>query len=151
MKTLWTTMLLCAALCVLIVPTGVKAESDDKFPNLVRNWVDNQYKVYLYTGHKLAKVEFRIKEQDGPHFRGVNVWNHVDSDKPLTTKDGKLITHDAEPFVGTVGFDGKSITIVEQGDMGIMHGELVGKDTMRLIYGEPGSNAMVFRLELKRK
>jgi hypothetical protein len=75
----------------------------------------------------------------------------VDNGKPLTTKNGKLITGDTEPFVGVIGFDGKSITIAEQDDTGVLHGKLVGKDTMLLIYEEPGANAMVFRLELKRK
>lgn len=151
MKTLSITILFWALVGVLILPAGVNAESNDKLPNLVGTWVDNQYKVYLHTGHKIAKVEFRITEQDGPHFRGVNVWSHIDSGKPMTTKKGKLITHDEEPFIGIIGFDGKTITIVEQDDMGTMHGELIGNDTIRLVYGEPGSNAMVFRLELKRK
>jgi hypothetical protein len=151
MRVSYRLMLASVMLFILVVPSTVKAESPQEFPNMVGNWVDNEYKVYLYTGFKMAQVEFRIKEQDGPHFRGVHVWKHVDNGKPLTTKNGKLITGDTEPFVGVIGFDGKSITIAEQDDTGVLHGKLVGKDTMLLIYEEPGANAMVFRLELKRK
>ncbi len=68
----------------------------------------------------------------------------------MTTKKGKIITEDEEPFIGVVGFENKSITIVEHDDMGTITGQLIDRDTMQLIYGEPGSNAMVFRLELKR-
>jgi hypothetical protein len=149
-RTLFTTMVLCAAFSVLIAPTVRGAESSPEIPNLVGSWV-GEYKVYLHTGQKMASAELRITEQDGPHFRGVNAWKDAAGGKPMTTKKGKLITQDSEPFVGIIGFDGKSITIVEQDDMGTLHGELEGKDTMRLIYGEPGSNAMVFRMVLKRK
>ncbi len=150
MRTSYRFMLVGFILFVLVFPLGLQAKTPQKFTNLVGNWVDNDYKVYLYTGQKKGQIEFRIKEQDGPHFRGVHIWKHVDKGKPLTTKKGKFITGDREPFVGVIGFDGESITIAEQDDTGVLHGKLVGKDTMLLIYEEPGSNAMVFRLELKR-
>jgi hypothetical protein len=151
MATLNRFMMACAVLCILVVPSNLKAESHQKFPNMVGNWVDNEYKVYLYTGSKIGQIVFHIKEQDGPYFRGVHVWKHIDKGKPMTTKKGKLITGDTEPFVGIIGFDGKSITIAEQDDTGVLHGKLIGKDTMELIYEEPGSNAMVIRYVLKKK
>jgi len=151
MGTLYRFMLASLMLFILVTPSSLKAESSQEFPNMVGNWGDDEYKVYLYTGSKIGQIEFQIKEQDGPHFRGVHVWKHVDSGKPLTTKNGNLITGDTEPFVGVIGFDGKSITIAEQDDTGVLHGMLTGDDTMQLIYEEPGPNAMVFRLELKRK
>jgi len=151
MGSLYRFMLASVMLFILVVPSSLKAGSQLKFVNMVGNWVDNEYKVYLHTGHKIGRIEFHIKEQDGPHFRGFHVWEHIDKGKPLTTKNGKFITGDKEPFVGIIGFDGKSITIAEQDDTGVLHGELVGENTMLLIYEEPGSNAMVFRLELKRK
>ena len=151
METFYRLLLFSVALFTLVVPSSLKAGSPRQLPNLVGSWVDNEYKVYLHTGHKIGRIEFQIKEQDGPHFRGVHIWEHVDSNKPLTTKNGKFITGDKEPFVGIIGFDGQSITIAEQDDGGVLHGKLVGKDTIQLIYEESGSNAMVFRLELKRK
>ncbi len=69
----------------------------------------------------------------------------------MTMKKGQLITEDKEPFIGVIGFDGKSITIVERDDMGTITGQLTDRDTMQLIYGESGSNAIVFRMELKRQ
>jgi hypothetical protein len=135
----------------LVVPAGLKAKSDQEFPNTVGTWVDNHYKATFYTGSKIGRNEFRIKEQDGPYFRGVHQWKQTDGGKPLTTKKGKLITEDTEPFVGVIGFDGESISMAEQDDTGLLHGKLVAKDTMLLIYEEPGSNALVMRLELKRK
>lgn len=135
---------------LLTTPIGLLAKSKQEYPDLNGNWV-GEYKVYLRHGHKMAVAEFRIDQQDGPHFRGINAWRHVDSGKPMTMKKGQLITEDEEPFIGVIGFDGKSITIVEHDDMGTITGQLVDRDTMQLIYGEPGSNAMIFRLELKRQ
>jgi hypothetical protein len=151
MGILFRYLLGCAVLCILAAPSSLKAASHQKFPNMVGDWTDNEYKVYLYTGTKIGQIVFHIKEQEGPYFRGEHVWKHIDKGKPLTTKNGKYITHDTEPFVGVIGFDGKSITIAEQDDGGLLHGELTGKNTMHLIYEEPGSNAMVILYELKRK
>jgi hypothetical protein len=150
MRSLCRIIVICSALCILIVPTGLKAESSGESPNLIGKWV-GEYKAYFYAGSRITQVELRINQQDGPYFKGVNAWKHVDHGKPLTAKKGKPLTEDAEPVVGIIGFDGKSITIVEQDDLGTLHAELVGKDTMRLIYGEPGSHAAVFRVVLKRK
>lgn len=150
MKTLRVILLVIAMIGFLSTPVGLLAQSKQEVPDLKGNWV-GEYKVYLRHGHKMAVAEFRIEQQDGPHFRGINSWQHVDSGKPMTMKKGKLITKDEEPFIGVIGFDGNSITIVEHDDMGTITGHLVDSDTMQLIYGEPGSNAMVFRMELKRK
>ncbi|MCP4341077.1 MAG: hypothetical protein GY799_19860 [Desulfobulbaceae bacterium] len=143
-------VLLGVMIGILTTPISLLAQSKQEYPDLNGNWV-GEYKVYLHHGHKMAVAEFRIAQQDGPHFRGINAWRHVDSGKPMTIKKGKLITEDEEPFIGVIGFDLKSITIVEHDDMGTITGQLVDRDTMQLIYGEPGSNAMVFQLELKRK
>jgi hypothetical protein len=150
MGTFYRFMLACVVLCILVVPTGLKAESPQKFPNVVGTWVDNHYKAYFYTGPQIGRNEFRIKEQDGPYFKGVHQWKQGDG-KPLAMKKGKPINADTEPLVGVIGFDGESITMAEQDDTGVLHGKLVGKDTMLLIYEEPGSNAVVIRLELKRE
>ncbi len=150
MKLFRKIVLLGVMIGILTTPIGLLAKSKQEYPDLNGNWV-GEYKVYLRHGHKMAVAEFRIDQQDGPHFRGINAWRHVDSGKAMTVKKDQLITEDEEPFIGVIGFDGKSITIVEHDDMGTITGQLIDRDTMQLIYGEPGSNAMVFRMELKRK
>ena len=122
----------------------------DVLPDLLGNWVGT-YKVYLDGGHKLAEAEFRIVEQDGPYFKGINAWRHIDKKQPMATKAGELISQDEERFVGVIGFNNTSASIAEQDDIGTLGGHLVNRDTMQLIYSEPGANAMVFRVELKRK
>ncbi|MCX2979236.1 hypothetical protein [Candidatus Marimicrobium litorale] len=146
-----------SAATIIIATMGVPMNAEqqapdpiDGLPDLRGNWVGT-YKVYLHGGHKMAEAEFRIVEQDGPYFRGKNAWRHVDKKQPMTTKIGKLISQDEEPFVGVIGFNNTSISIAEQDDMGALGGQLVNRDTMQLIYSEPGANAMVFRIELKRK
>ena len=63
----------------------------DVLPDLLGNWVGT-YKVYLDGGHKLAEAEFRIVEQDGPYFKGINAWRHIDKKQPMATKAGELIS-----------------------------------------------------------
>ena len=150
MRTFYRIMQACVVLCILLVPVGLKAESDQKYPNLVGTWVDKQYEAEFYAGPQFGWNEFRIQEQDGPYFKGFHHWKQGGGDKPLAIKKGKAIDEDTEPLVGVIGFDGESITMAEQDDTGVLHGKLVGKDLMLLIYEEPGSNAVVIRLELKR-
>ncbi len=56
---------------ILTTPIGLLAQLKQEYPALNGNWV-GEYKVYLRHGHKMAVAEFRIDQQDGPHFRGIN-------------------------------------------------------------------------------
>ena len=130
--------------------TDLAADPSESFPNLIGKWIAENT-VYLHTGQKTVRSVFDITEQNGPHFRGFHRWNDTHGGKAMATKKGKYISGDSEPIVGVIGFDGKSITIVEKDDLGTLRGKLIDTNTMQMISSEPGDNAMVVRMPLKRK
>lgn len=124
---------------------------DAAIPNLKGVWA-GEYEAYFHAGMTKARVEIEITEQTGAGFKGFNSWQHQkDTQPPLAVQKGKPVTSDKEPIMGVVGFDGKTLYIVEQGDSGRIDAELVGSDTMRVIYSESGDNALVYRTELTRQ
>src|SRR5262245_62661835 len=139
------------AVTSLVCASAVVNADDAAIPNLKGTWT-GEYEAYFHAGTTKAQVTLEIIEQTGAGFRGFNSWQHQqDKNKPLAVQKGKPTTSDKEPIMGVVGFDGKTLHIVEQGDGGQIEGELVGPDTLRVIYRESGDNALVYRSELTRQ
>lgn len=148
-------MKMCTMLLIGLVTFAysvpVVTADDAAIPNLKGAWV-GEYEAYFHAGMTKARVEIEITEQTGAGFRGFNSWqHHRDKQPPLAVQKGKPATSDKEPIMGVVGFDGKTLYIVEQGDDGRLDAALVGPDTMRVIYTESGDNALVYRTELTRQ
>jgi len=142
---------LLVGVAALICVTALVNADDAAIPNLKGTWT-GEYEAYFRTESTKAKVTLEITEQTGVGFRGFNIWHHLrDKNKPLAIQRGKPVTSDKEPIIGVVGFDGKSAHIVEHGDGGWIEAELVGPDTMRVIYRETGDNALIYRTELTRQ
>ncbi len=141
--------------CTLGFSNAFADEGTDSLPNLVGTWSGVEGKAYLkaffHEGHRVGGIELRITEQDGAYFRGVNAWEHTDAKEALTEFEGKRIASAEEPFVGVIGWDGKTLYIAEHGDTGYIHAYLEGPDTMKAVYTESGPNALVIRFSLKRK
>lgn len=140
-----------AALCVLLIwKPALADESKTAMPNLVGTWTGEKT-IYFLKGSRHSVDILNITEQEGAHFRGTRTWEHRSDDEPLGHA-GDDHTHQAsEPILGIVGFDNKTIHIVEHDDLGQLHARLADPDTMEVIYVEPGENAAVFRVIMKRK
>ncbi len=93
MKFFYKIVLFMVMIGILTTPISLLAQSKQEYPDLTGNWV-GEYKVYLRHWHKMAVAEFRINQQDGPHFRGINAWRHVNSGIPMTVKKSQLISED---------------------------------------------------------
>jgi hypothetical protein len=142
-------LIVCVA-SLVSVTAAVNAD-DAAIPNLKGTWT-GEYEAYFYKGTTKARMTLEITEQTGAGFRGFNNWQHLrDKTKPLAVQRGKPVTSDKEPIMGVVGFDGKTLHIVEQGDGGWIEAELVGPDTMTVIYSESGDNALIYRSEFTRQ
>ena len=144
--------MLLIGLVTFVYSVPVITADDAAIPNLKGVWA-GEYEAYFHAGMTKARVEIEITEQTGAGFKGSNSWQHHlgDKTKPLAVQKGKPATSDKEPIMGVVGFDGKTLYIIEQGDGGRIDAELVGPDTMRVIYSESGDNALVYRTQLTRQ
>jgi hypothetical protein len=134
------------ACSVAVAEEGVKS-----LPDLVGTWTGEK-KVYYQQGERQSTSELRISEQDGAYFRGYRIWEHSETEKePLGHAGGKHAHQASEPILGIIGFDFKTIHMVEHDDWAHLHAHLVTPDTMEVVYVESGPNAAIFRVILKRK
>lgn len=147
-----TTDILSAALCLLLLlPFAAAAQDTETPPDLKGVWKGTA-DVYYPDAVKKLDTELNVSEQDGWYFKGTRGWKLVDPpEKPLGYIMNDPVNKADEPYLGVVGFDGKSLTLVENGDWGVMKGALVDGDTMELIYAESGDHPLVFRIVLKRE
>lgn len=143
---------LVIVLCSLLACSVAAAEEGVKsIPDLVGTWTGEK-KIYYQKGERQSTSELRIFEQDGAYFRGCRIWGHTETEKePLGHAGGKHVRQALEPILGIIGFDFKTIYMVEHDDWAHLHARLVGPDTMEVVYVESGPNAAVFRVTLKRK
>jgi len=146
------TGVLSAALCLLLLLPFAGAAQDAGIPPDLKGVWKGTADVYYPDSTKKLATELNVSEQDGWYFKGTRDWKLLDApDKPMGYVKGKAVNEASEPYLGVVGFDGKSLTLVENGDWGVMKGALVDSDTMELIYAEPGDHPLVFRIVLKRE
>ncbi|MCP4319644.1 MAG: hypothetical protein GY789_27605 [Hyphomicrobiales bacterium] len=138
-----------AALIFLTIAAPVFG-ADESIPNLVGTWTGEKT-VYFLKGERHSIDVLKITEQSGAHFRGTRSWEHVTEGEPLGHAGDEHSHVASEPILGMIGFDNRTIYIVEHDDQGQLHAQLVDSDTMEVVYVEPGENAAVFRVEMTRK
>jgi hypothetical protein len=63
---------------------------------------------------------------------------------------GKLVSEAVEPLIGVVDFDGRTIYLAEQGDVGTYTAHLTDPDTLQIVYVESGDAATIYRFIVKR-
>lgn len=105
-------------------------------PQLKGTW-EGEHRAHFRGATSASHMRITITEQDGEIFSGVYEW----------TGHGR---QGQEKIIGVIGFDGRTISIVEEPDLGRIDAELVGPDKMRAVYVEVGEGAGVFRVELTR-
>ncbi len=142
---------LAALFLLAVLPFASAAQDAGAPPDLKGVWKGTA-DVYYPDAVKKLDTEINVSEQDGWYFKGTRGWKLVDPpEKPLGYIMNDPVNKADEPYLGVVGFDGKSLTLVENGDWGVMKGALVDSNTMELIYAEPGDHPLVFRIVLKRE
>lgn len=117
-------------------------------PDLMGTW-NGTMKEMRWEGGAEGPLELRITAQDGALLRGEKGWS-LEAGSSAGSVDGKLVTEAVEPLVGVVEFDGRTIHLAEQNDVGTYVGRLTGPDTLELVYVEAGDVATVYRVILKR-
>lgn len=143
---------LIAALFILADLSFLSAAGNAETPPDLRGAWKGTGEVYYPDAVKKIDTELNITEQDGWYFKGTRGWKLVDPpEKPLGYIMNTPVNEADEPFLGVVGFDGKSLTLVENGDLGTMKAVLAGEDKMEFLYYEPGEHPLVFRLVLTRE
>lgn len=139
---------LCLAWCLL------PARAATGIPDLRGTW-EGDYEIVFLNGSKKAHDLMSIQYQDGPRLRGWHRWRHEEPNKPVAIHvmgplAGETMAENRDPFVGIVGFDNRTVDLAEEGDTGVMRGELVSPDLLRLTYVQGGVQARVYRIELRR-
>ena len=147
-----TTDILSAALCLLLLlPFAAAAQDTETPPDLKGAWKGTA-DVYYPDAVKKIDTELKVTGQDGWYFKGARGWKLVDPpEKPLGYIMNDPVNKADEPFLGVIGFDGKSLTLVENGDWGMMKAKLVEENKMEFLYFESGEHPLVFRLVLTRE
>jgi hypothetical protein len=139
------TLLVSMVVAVFLVSAvAVAEEAGQVIPNLVGKWTA-EYKVFSPRGHFEASNVLTVTEQDGPYFRGNHVWTVRKGSKNVPTQHGKVVTSEKEPIIGVIDFDGKTVRIVEQGDIGRFDGRVAGPNKMELVHTEGGAEAFLYR------
>lgn len=140
-----------AALFLPAVLPFVSAAEDAGTPPDLRGTWKGTGEVYYPDTVKKIDIELNVTEQNGWYFKGARGWKLVDPpEKPLGYIMNDPVNKADEPFLGVVGFDGKSLTLVENGNWGMMKAALSGENTMNLLYYETGEHPLVFRIVLNR-
>ena len=98
----------------------------------------------------LPRAQIIIEEQRGAVFIGVIEYELADEQPDF--HDGNAPVRMAkEPFTGLIGWDNRSLTMVERGDTSVWNGSLLNAETMAVVYFEPGEHAFIARQILVRK
>lgn len=98
----------------------------------------------------LPHAQMIVDEQQGAVFVGVLEYE-LDDGQPDFHDGNQPVRMAKEPFTGVIGWDNRSLTIVERGDTSVWSGELLNGETMAVIYAEPGEHAFIARQILVRQ
>lgn len=144
--------ILFAVLLLLLGMSFPSAAEDAGTPPDLKGTWKGTGEVYYPDAVKKIDTELKVTGQDGWYFKGARGWKLVDPpEKPLGYIMNDPVNKADEPFLGVIGFDGKSLTLVENGDWGMMKAKLVEENKMEFLYFESGEHPLVFRLVLTRE
>ena len=91
---------------------------------------------------------FVIEEVDGSLVRGHHAWRAKSDDPGYVGNDPVLDA--SEPFLGAVSSDGKTFSLVEIDDHGLLFGELIAPEELEVSYMEAAPHAVAFTAVLRR-
>jgi hypothetical protein len=139
-------------ICLMLIGyTAAGAEDAKSFPNLLGTWIDANRVILHVKGKTHAKCGLRVFKQEGPYFRATHFWELTDKKNPPHTVGGKRVHTAEEPILGVIGFDGKTIYMVEHNDWGMKFARLIEPNKMEVVYMEAGPGAAITRFYYTRK
>jgi len=148
----WLIALPAAALIGLLAQTPARAQDAETAafpaPDLVGTWTGSAKRLRAEGGAE-GPIQLRVTEQDGALFRAEKTWKINPGGTPGSV-GGKLVNEAVEPLIGVIDFDGRTIYLAEQGDVGTYTARLVDPDTIQAVYVESGDAATIYRFILKR-
>ena len=128
----------------------VRPAAAEELPSLLGTWYA-KYQVQTRQGSSPGETELEITEQNGPLFRCTYKWKY-DPNTPVVSHDGSGVGKQGEEkCLGVIGWDNRSIHIVDDGDKGHRYGQLTDANTMKVVYVESGEHATVDRAIFVRK
>jgi hypothetical protein len=136
-----------AALLIISLAVPLSAEEP---PSMIGVWRAVQ-PTGTGKGFTTIEIEFRFTEQKGPLFQGTYVWQLPESIDVQLNDGTKTGWSGEERVVGVIGWDNRSVTLVDDGDTGQFQGRLVNDNVMEYVYFEPGLHAAVSRGKLVRQ
>ena len=98
----------------------------------------------------LPSARIVIEEQRGGVFIGVLEYELAE-DQPDFHDGSQPVRMAEEPFTGVIGWDNRSLTMVERSDTSVWNGELLNAETMAVVFFEPGEHAFIARQILVRQ
>src|SRR5262245_54657370 len=108
--------LLAFALVSFLPAAPMAEDAGAPIPDLVGKWT-GPVKEMRWAGGAEGQIELNITAQDGALLRGEKGWKLAEGSSAGSV-DGKMVTEAVEPLVGVVDFDGRTIHLAEQNDVG---------------------------------
>lgn len=143
-----------AVLLPLALAAVVPAKAQEPVPDLVGVWQATEGGMLLWHGGTVRNGEgshltIEIDKQDGPYFSGTMTYTNPTE---VGGHDGADLVHTGvEKFIGVIGWDGETITLVDTPDVGYWHTTLVDANTIAVVGVEAGEFAVAGRYMLKRQ
>jgi hypothetical protein len=128
---------------LLIIGPAVPLSAEES-PSMIGVW-RTVHPAQANKGFTTIEHEFRFTEQKGPLFKGTYVWRLPKSIDVQMNDGAKTGWSGEERVMGVIGWDNRSVTLVDDGDAGQYLGRLVNDSVMELIYFEPGPHAAISR------
>jgi len=147
--------LVIAALAVSVTVASAHAQDAGASaapPNLIGTWeiVRSEGAFGTEFVGTLPSAQITIETQQGAVFIGAIAYELADEHPDFHDGSGPVRMAE-EAFTGVIGFDNRTLTMVERSDTSVWTGSLLNADTMALIYFEPGEHAFIARQILVRK
>ncbi|MDD7909924.1 MULTISPECIES: hypothetical protein [Pseudovibrio] len=135
-------------------PSALEQPSGAPLPSLTGFWTAVKLEALYWhrdqTNEETAHFSLEIEEQNGALLEGMVHWDNDATKGP--GHDGSSETRKArQPFIGVLGYDGRSLTLVQHPDSGRLEGRFLNADSLELVYSEAGRHAVVARYLLVRQ
>ncbi|MCR9135856.1 MAG: hypothetical protein NXI27_07675 [Alphaproteobacteria bacterium] len=125
-------------------------------PDLVGTWVKTAGHIIYWNGEinrfpdQYKRALIVIHEQTGPVFKATQM--SVAADDGQTGRHGKEpLSGEGHPLLGSIGWDGRRILIVDIGDTTVQECTLTDPERMECSVSEAGEHALVGRYSLERQ
>ncbi|OKL44270.1 hypothetical protein [Pseudovibrio exalbescens] len=134
--------------------TSVRTNRAPPIPNVLGLWTAVKHDAIYWhrdtTSEHTGRFSLEFESQNGPLVEGVVHWDNDPEKGP--GHDGASETHRAyQPMIGTLGYDGETLHLVQHPDGGYLSGRFLNTDTLEIIYAEDGPHAVVGRFILIRQ